>query len=34
MKNEELHWRTATAAANRRILESAEREIEAAAQRA
>ena len=33
MKNEELHWRTATAAANRRILESAEREIEAAAQR-
>jgi F-type H+-transporting ATPase subunit b len=34
MKNEELHWRAATEAANRRILESAEREIEAAAQRA
>jgi F0F1-type ATP synthase membrane subunit b/b' len=34
MKNEELHWRAATEAADRRILENAEREIEAAAQRA
>jgi F0F1-type ATP synthase membrane subunit b/b' len=34
MKNEELHWRTATEAADRRILKNAEREIEAAARRA
>jgi F0F1-type ATP synthase membrane subunit b/b' len=34
MKNEELHWWAATEAANRRILENAEREIEAAVQRA
>jgi F0F1-type ATP synthase membrane subunit b/b' len=34
IKNEELHWRAATEAANRRILESAKREIEAATQRA
>jgi len=34
MKNEELHWRAATESANRRILENAEHEIEAAAQRA
>jgi F-type H+-transporting ATPase subunit b len=34
MKNSELHWRAATESAGRRILKNAEREIEAAAQRA
>jgi F0F1-type ATP synthase membrane subunit b/b' len=34
MKNEELHLRATTEAANRRILENAKREIEAATQRA